>query len=233
MKKPTRILFIGNSFTGRNGLAGLLAEMAASAKPARTVQTQLVLANGMALKTHWERGLALEAMRGAQWDFVVLQEQSTLPLKNRAKMHEYVTKFVEQIQERGAEPVLYMTWARQNAWERQDELADAYTSIGRKLKAIVVPVGVAWQKAFERIPELVLHDKDGSHPTPLGTYLAACVFYATLFDANPAELPAQAPLAKKYGSELLKQLAQVAWQTSRKSSASVGADREDQPAGNR
>ena len=162
---------------------------------------------------------------------MVLQEQSTLPLKNRVKMHEYVTKFVEAIREHGATPVLYMTWARQNAWERQDELADAYTSIGRKLNAIVVPVGMAWQKAFEQIPQLVLHDKDGSHPNPAGTYLAACVFIATLFHANPAELYLQPALVEKPRFELAKQLAEVAWETARQFSASVGVDREDQPAG--
>jgi len=146
---------------------------------------------------------------------VVLQEQSTLPLKNRAKMHEYVTKFVETIREHGATPVLYMTWARQNVWDQQDELADAYTSIGRKLDAVVVPVGTAWLKAFEKSPGLVLHAKDGSHPNPAGTYLAACVFYATLFDASPVGLAINPLLASKYGAEALGLLQQAAWETAR------------------
>lgn len=30
------------------------------------------------------------------------------------------------------------------------------------------------------MPDLPLHDVDGSHPAPLGTYLAACVIYLTL-----------------------------------------------------
>jgi hypothetical protein len=215
MGKTTRILFIGNSFTGRNGLARMLEQMAASASPPREVETKLVLANGMALKTHWERGIAIEAIRGSKWDFVVLQEQSTLPLKNRAKMHEYITKFVDTIREHGATPVLYMTWARQNVWERQDELADAYTSIGRKLEAVVAPVGTVWQKAFERSPGLVLHDKDASHPNPAGTFLAACAFYAMLFEASPVGLPIDPSLTSKYGAEVLRLLQQVAWETAK------------------
>ena len=231
MRKATRILFIGNSFTGRNGLAKMLAEMAASGRPPRAVETELVLANGMALKTHWQRGAALEAIRGAQWDFVVLQEQSTLPLKNRAKMHEYITLFDREIREHRAKPVLYMTWARQNAWERQDELSEAYTSIGRTLGAIVVPAGVAWQKALDQSTGLVLHDRDGSHPNPAGTYLAACVFYATLFDASPVGLAVDPALLAKCGAETIELLGQVAFRTVREYSASVGVDREDQPAG--
>jgi hypothetical protein len=209
----TRILFIGNSFTGRNNLAGMLTELAALARPPRALETRLVLANGMALKTHWDRGIALEAIREKKWDFVSLQEQSTLPLKNRAKMHEYVRHFVEAIRKHKAEPVLYMTWARQNSWDRQDELADAYASIGRELKALVAPVGMAWQKAFDVSPGLVLHDKDGSHPDPAGTYLAACVFFATLFDASPVGLAINPLLASKFGEENLASLQEVAWKT--------------------
>jgi hypothetical protein len=32
---------------------------------------------------------------------------------------------------------------------------------------------------------LKLYKNDGSHPAGPGAYLAACVFYATLFDADP------------------------------------------------
>jgi hypothetical protein len=213
MASSTRILFIGNSFTGRNGLATMLAGLAASAKPARAVETRLVLANGMALKTHWERGIAKEAIAGSRWDFVVLQEQSTLPLKNRAKMHEYVRLFDQEIRRHGAKPVLYLTWARQNAWERQDELSDAYTSIGRELRAVVVPVGVAWQNVLRENPQIVLHDKDGSHPNPAGTYLAACVFYATLFNASPVRLAIDPVLTAKYGASTIELLQSAAWST--------------------
>ena len=43
-------------------------------------------------------------------------------------------------------------------------------------------MGVAWQQSLKDDPKLVLHAKDGSHPAPAGSYLAACVFYATLLD---------------------------------------------------
>jgi hypothetical protein len=40
-------------------------------------------------------------------------------------------------------------------------------------------------------PTLVLYQADDSHPAPGGSYLAACVFYATLLDKSPLGLPAQ------------------------------------------
>jgi hypothetical protein len=206
----TRILFIGNSFTQRNDLPGMLAALAASAKPAVRIETGRVIANGMALKTHWTRGEARELIRRKKWDFVVLQEQSTRPLKNPKLMHEYVRLFNDDVVAAGARTALYMTWARRESFDRQDELGDAYTSIGRELGAVVVPVGTAWKLALADDPALVLHDKDGSHPSPAGTYLAACVFYAALFGASPVGLATDVPGLDGTDEALLRRLQEVA-----------------------
>lgn len=213
MNSPVQILFIGNSFTSRNALPEMLSKLAASADPPTHVETQQVIANGMALKTHWDRGVARDKINAEPWDFVVLQEQSTLPLKNRARMHESITRFADEITRHGSRTVLYMTWTRLNAPERQDELADAYASIGRSVGAIVAPVGLAWQSAFKKSPGIVLHDKDGSHPNQLGSYLAACVFYATLFDASPVGLAVEPSIARKFDAPTGQFLQQVAQDT--------------------
>ena len=81
--RERKVLFIGNSYTNRNDLPGMFSRIAASAVPPRRFATRRIIANGMALKTHWNRGLAPEAIRAEPWDFVVLQEQSTLPLKKQ------------------------------------------------------------------------------------------------------------------------------------------------------
>jgi hypothetical protein len=38
-------------------------------------------------------------------------------------------------------------------------------------------------------PKLILHGADHKHPSATGTYLAACVFYATIFGKSPEGLP--------------------------------------------
>jgi hypothetical protein len=78
-----------------------------------------------------------------------------------------------------------MTWARRHAPESQKSITDAYNQIGKELGATVVPVGTAWQRFLAKHDQPVLHDKDGSHPTLAGSYLAACVFYAVLFGESP------------------------------------------------
>jgi hypothetical protein len=215
---PTRILFIGNSFTNRNDLPGMLERLAATAKPPRRVETDRVIANGRSLKTHWERGTAREAIRSSKWNYVVLQEQSTLPLKNPARMNEYVRLFDEEIRASGAKTVLYLTWARRHQLERQSELTEAYVSIGRSIKGIVVPVGIAWQWLLSENPNIVLHHKDNSHPNFAGTYLAACVFFAALFKRSPKGLQtSDLPALERFGPETPRVLQETAWRISNES----------------
>jgi hypothetical protein len=177
------MLFIGNSFTQRNDLPGLLADLAA-ARGVR-IEHELISVGGASLRSHWNSGRAAKAIETGGYDYVVLQEQSTLPVKNPKRMAENVRLFDELIKRAGSKTVLYMTWARRHTLEAQQAIADAYHSIGAELGATVVPVGLAWQSFLAQHDKPVLHDRDGSHPTLAGSYLAACVFLAVLLNENP------------------------------------------------
>src|SRR5262245_39432762 len=183
------VLFIGNSFTARNDLAGLIAQLANAR--GISLQHRLISAGGASLRNHWNAGQALKAIQDGQCDFVVLQEQSTLPIKNAKRMHENVRLFDAVIRAAGAKTILYMTWARQHAPESQQAITDAYTSIGRELGATVAPVGVAWQQFLRHHDQPMLHDKDQSHPTLAGSYLASCVLLAGIFQENPVGIDAE------------------------------------------
>src|SRR4051812_47740267 len=137
------VLFVGNSFTARNDLPGLVARLAAAR--GKSLRHRLISAGGASLRTHWNSGQALEAIRGGGLDYVVLQEQSTLPVKNARRMHENVGLFDEAIRAAGARTALYMTWARRGAPESQQAITDAYSSIALELGATLVPVGAALQ----------------------------------------------------------------------------------------
>jgi hypothetical protein len=181
---PVRVLFIGNSFTARNDLPGLIAGLAAAR--GKRMEHRLISAGGASLRTHWNAGEAQQAIRDGHYDLVVLQEQSTLPVKNARRMSENVRLFDGAIRAAGAKTVLYMTWARRSAPESQQAITDAYAGIGRELGASVVPVGLAWQRFLRARDQPVLHDEDQSHPTLAGSYLAACVFLGVLFQESPA-----------------------------------------------
>jgi hypothetical protein len=86
----------------------------------------------------------------------------------------------------------------------QQGLFDGYMSIVHELDTRVAPVGVAWAEAHKQNPQLNLWQDDGSHPAMQGTYLAACVFYATIFDESPEGLSYRSDLSKDEAQWLQK-----------------------------
>jgi hypothetical protein len=181
-----KVLFVGNTFTARNNVPGMIESLASA--HGREFEPRLISVGGASLRTHWNKGEAQKYIRDGNFNYVVLQEQSTLPVKNAARMHENVRLFDELIKSSGAQTVLYLTWARQHAPQSQKTITDAYTSIGHELGAMVVPVGVVWERFLSEHKSPVLHDKDKSHPTLAGSYLAACTFFAMLFGAGAADM---------------------------------------------
>jgi len=209
-----KLLFIGNSFTQRNNVPQLLAELAAAR--GLTIEHELVSAGGASLRRHWNGGEATVAIEAGKFDYVVLQEQSTLPVKNAARMAENVRLFDALIKQHGAKTVLYMTWARKHAPDSQVAITEAYESIGKELGATVVPVGRAWEKFRAKHAAPELYDRDGSHPTLAGSYLAACVFLARLLGENPVGIepePAGLDVAE------VARLQKVAWQVGKHSAS--------------
>jgi len=186
-----RVLFIGNSYTYVNDLPFQIQQVAASAGAEMPLEVVSITPGGMTLEHHWTSGAARRLIRQGGWTHVVLQEQSTRPIDDPATFHEYARLFDEEIDRVGAQTVFYLTWARQHRPTSQDSLSHQYLAAGEALGARVAPVGIAWQRALREDPNLVLHYEDRSHPEPIGTYLAALVFSATLYDASPIGATAQ------------------------------------------
>ncbi len=107
------------------------------------------------------------------------------------------------------------TWCQQQKVGLVGGLNGAYLDIAKELGAGVAPVGIAWKMALAADPPFVLHRSDKSHPTPTGTYLAACVFYATLLGANPVGLPGKIlhgdTVLADIPDDQAKRLQEIAW----------------------
>lgn len=195
---PLHVLFIGNSYTYVNNLPALLEGLGASANPPVPIQTRAVTRPGVRLQQHWDRGEALAALREGHWDYVVLQEQSTLGLlliEGRHEVndpelafHPYARRFAEEARKVGAQPLFLLTWARRDTPESQARLTQAYMSVARDLGAPIIPAGLAWARVRQEEPDVVLYNQDGSHPAPAGSYLTASTLYATLTGHSPVGL---------------------------------------------
>jgi hypothetical protein len=193
-----RILFIGNSYTYTNDLPTVFTDLAMSG--GHPVVTGMDAEGGWTLANHASSSTTLDALKSSQWEVVVLQEQSEIPaseLDRTESMYPAARLLVRQIENLGATPLFFQTWAHQSGWPEaglpdyqsmQTQIDQGYQGIAQELHVGIAPVGYAWSIAKEQDPDLDLWQDDGSHPDAQGTYLAACVFYATIFRQSPQGL---------------------------------------------
>jgi Domain of unknown function (DUF4886) len=186
LEPPNRVLFIGNSYTyGNGGMNARLQEFVQVAHPELDFTADAVTGGGATLEMHYNNASTLETIENGNWNYVILQEQSTRPIDDPELMYQYATLLDGVITNANAETAFFMTWARAYDPEMIEGLAAAYDYIGEQLDTMVCPVGRAWQNSLQQNPELILHVSDDSHPNVWGTYLSICVFYASLFGESP------------------------------------------------
>jgi len=189
---PLRVLFIGNSFTFFNDLPGMFVELAQSG--GHVVEVEMIAWGGWTCADHANSAETLDAIAQGNWDYVILQEQSQLPVlvdQRDEKMYSAIRLLDEKIRASGAAPILFMTWARKDGlpeqglsdyFMMQDEVQSGYLEIANELDAIVAPVGVAWKSVLLQEPHFSLWNADGIHPGQEGTYLMRLFFMQFFFN---------------------------------------------------
>lgn len=195
-----RVLFVGNSFTFRNGLAGMVHDLAVYDHGGPQLFAVEYAAPGWSLENAaTNRGLDA-LLQDVRWNIVVLQEQSQLLSFTREEWQRETYPFAQKLHNKittdGAQTLLFMTWGyrlgdRHNYPDdtflaMQERLAQGYSQLAAELSASLAPAGLAWAEALRERPSLDLWDSDGKHPNEAGSYLAACVFYKVLTGRDPS-----------------------------------------------
>jgi hypothetical protein len=187
---PARVLFIGNSLTVANNLPAMIEAVAAQAGLKGRILCRGVAFPNFGLQDHWERGDAVRGIQSGSWTHVVLQQGPTSQPDSRANLIEYTRKFAFEARARGAKIALYMVWPPRDRLAFFDGVSESYTQAAEAVHGILVPVGEGWRAAWRRDPTLALYGPDDFHPSPLGTYLAALIFFAEISGRSPVGLPA-------------------------------------------
>ncbi|MDA3872986.1 MAG: hypothetical protein PF795_03395, partial [Kiritimatiellae bacterium] len=186
--QEVKALFVGNSYCDFNALNKQVEAMMKSDGDDALFKRETQ--GGFSWRKHWEGGQAQRRIENEEdWTYVVLQNHSRSALDQRAEFDEYGQKFIDLVKKSGAEPILYMTWARKNLPEDQAVITEAYSSLGNRNGIKVAPVGIAFEAWIKDNPSIPLHIHDNSHPSSEGSYLAACVIYATLTGESPVGAP--------------------------------------------
>ncbi|MCE5328516.1 MAG: hypothetical protein LLG01_19105 [Planctomycetaceae bacterium] len=222
--RPLRVLFVGNSYIFVNDLPAMIKALAAG-RQSRPLEYVINAPGGCTLQRHWESTGVRKQIAQGRWDFVVLQEQSQMPFVRTEVFQKFAALLAKDVSAAGATPLFYQTWARKNAPQTQEALTREYTAAAASAGAAMAAVGEAFATCRSRHPDIELFQGDGSHPTVAGTYLAACVFYRMLYNADPRGLPARLSSAGKSVANLGQPQAQalqaVAWQATHQTKSSV------------
>jgi len=200
------ILFIGNSFTFRQGseenpmvpyLFGKLAE-----DLGETVDVDFVVRSSYTLTKYAdpsdEKGAIVEQkLTTRQYDFVLLQEQSTKPITDYNAFKTAVGKLIKRIGEtqENAEVFLYATWGYQgnNALsttssssiaQMNGKLKTAYDNCGAEYNVKVNHVGDAFLDIYTNHSEIGLYADDNMHQSNIGAYLSACCHICSILDID-------------------------------------------------
>ncbi len=213
-----RVLFIGNSLTARNGGQDNLFNSLPTDPGQRPPFAQAVTREGQSLDGHYRKGTAVQKIREGAWDVIVLQDHSAEAIEAPDLMADAIRHFVAEAHAVGAQPVLFMTWALKQRPDRLAIIAGKYRALGDELRCPVAPVGLAFETSLRLHPDIELYEKDGRHPSPAGSFLAACVIHDTIYNhALRDNAAAMAPLPHGKSLRLPPQqseaLQQVAWQT--------------------
>jgi len=222
-KDSTRVLFIGNSYTHYHNMPKTVQEIAV------TQQMKLAYTDftpgGSRLVQHLNNPEVVQAIKRGNWDFVILQEQSSAPAYTSEQVAETVYPAASSLDSlvhvynKNAKVIFYMTWGHKDGCLRPMEnypLINTYKGMQERLKisylemtyrnnAWCAPVGMAWQRVREERPDYILYWPDRTHPSPLGSYLAANVIFTTLY-----QKPYQTTVTNDLPAEQAEYIQQIA-----------------------
>jgi PKD repeat protein len=222
-----KILFIGNSYVYTNNLPQVLYNLALS--NGDTIIYDSSAPGGYTFLQHTTNANTLSKINAENWDYVILQEQSQKPAfppsQVQAETYPYAAQLNDLIlaNDSCTQTVFFMTWGRKYGDASncanypplctfegmQARLRQSYVEMADDNQALVAPVGEAFKYARMADSTINLYSPDNSHPSVAGTYLAACTFYATIFETSPVGISYTAGL----NSAQAAFLQQIAYQT--------------------
>jgi hypothetical protein len=200
------VLFIGNSFTFRDGtpdnpaVPNYFKQIAANFNIDTNIDYVLKGSHSLTkfADVNDEMGLIVEEkLTSNNYDYIILQEQSTTPLTNYNLFLDAVIKLKKRILETqpSAKTYLYETWGSPKGIEGTEytttsemELAlrNAYLEAASESDSSVTLVGKAFAYAYETLG-INVYAEDERHQSGLGAYYSAACHVRAIFKVNVAK----------------------------------------------
>jgi len=178
----------------------VLAQLAAAR--GKTLQYKEAYDFSHTLLESWQANIPQPYLIGAtKWDFISVQEYSTLPVQNPDQFYATVTttyqpSLLSSLNPSSGRVILFENWAVTDITPFPTRAAYAaaldanYATLLSRLvaPALIAPLSRAWEQVLAQKPQSFLF-VDDKHPNGAGVYLNACVYYALVFQDTPVGLP--------------------------------------------
>ncbi|MFH2096261.1 MAG: T9SS type A sorting domain-containing protein, partial [Bacteroidota bacterium] len=233
------IFFIGNSFTYFNNMPGMVEDFAAEAGIPCYVQMHApggASVGDTANYAHMDDPFVYDQINSSDWDFIVVQDnqgrfvldygvfsgasrtiEGHLMLRDSALANNHCTRMV-----------WFAGWGWKNGYppygntgtEVIQRIWANYTFLNDTAGEIISPIGAAWIRAINQLPQVDLWAADETHPSVYGSYLTAGVIFTSIFRVNPVQLTYNAGI----NASEAEQLRTYAWEAVNDSLVSTNLD---------
>ncbi len=217
--KMLNILFLGNSLMYYNDMPQLFANIAKAAGKkvnVKSVTKGSATISDFADERTEVGAKAIPLLKNNRWDLVIIEPSRRIsPYENTVKEAELSSakKIQELAKAAGGDVLLYSVWGNNNGNVVEYKAVTpinmpevATHLMGRKPhtkfmhevnlefaaalgNVKVAPAGYAFENCIAKYPEFNLYHSDERHPSPIGSYLAAAVIYATVFGEKVEMIP--------------------------------------------
>ncbi len=197
-----KVLMIGNSFTYFWNMPQMVEAMAKHEDI--NLETSQSTVGGSNLEQHWKKQKGTETRKildKEKFDIVILQDHSMSTIEAPERFTTYTTKLIDLAKEKGAEPLLSMTWAYDSNPLMQETISSSYTELGKETGVKVVPVGTIFMQAQKARPDLKMYFDD-KHPSSDGSYLIALIYYKYLTGNSVKDIPNRLVTQDSEGDQL-------------------------------
>ncbi len=209
------VLLIGSSYFNYNNLKNLIKNLADSSN------TQLYIEmhgqNGLFLADHASSTATEAKINERNWDYVILQGVGMLvaypaSFPNNHPVYPALIALRDKIHANceSTRMVFQMPWAFEDGMTWYQNWTDTFEDMqiqiynntlqySEEIGFEIAPVGWAWYAVLEEFnyPLHYLHMSDWNHPSLKGSYLMACVIYASVFQESVIDNSYQAGLPEE------------------------------------
>ena len=196
-----KLLFVGNSLLFCYSMPFQLADIYKNGKPERPLKICQVVAQGETLGKHLEHGNFERVLsENGPFNYVIIQAASYEPTYHAAVMRRDLALIIKKVKSKGAEPILFMTWADKGDYKSQKVISRVYKSLGKDFGIKVISDGDLFFEAQKDFPSMNIYMQDNHHQNATGSYLGALLTYSRLTGKSITGAPAK--ISIKEGKEV-------------------------------